>query len=45
MKRSRARNIAVRTIGPGAMAVQLTNIPPELDAVGKPADAPPETTA
>jgi hypothetical protein len=28
-----------RTIGPGAMAAQvLTNIPPELDAVGKPAD-------
>jgi hypothetical protein len=35
-----------RTIGPGAMAAQvLTNIPPELDAVGKPADAPPETKA
>jgi hypothetical protein len=30
-----------RTIGPGAMAAQLTNIPPELDAVGKPAEAPP----
>ena len=32
-----------RTIGPGAMAAQvLTNVPPVLDAVGKPADAPPE---
>jgi hypothetical protein len=30
-----------RTIGPGAMAAQLTNIPPELDAVGKPSEAPP----
>jgi hypothetical protein len=34
-----------RTIGPGAMAAHLTTIPPELDAVGKPAEAPPETTA
>ncbi len=30
-----------RTIGPGAMAAVLTNIPPELDAVGKPAETPP----
>ena len=29
-----------RTIGPGAMAAQLNNVPPVLDAVGKPADAP-----
>jgi hypothetical protein len=28
-----------RTIGPGAMAAQLTNIPPELDAVGRRAAA------
>jgi hypothetical protein len=34
-----------RTIGPGAMAAQLTNIPPELDAVGKPAEAPPTAGA
>lgn len=34
-----------RTIGPGAMAAQLTNIPPELDAVGKPAEAPPPAEA
>jgi hypothetical protein len=34
-----------RTIGPGAMAAQLTNIPPELDAVGKPAEAPPQAEA
>jgi hypothetical protein len=34
-----------RTIGPGAMAAQLTNIPPELDAVGKPAEAPPPAGA
>jgi hypothetical protein len=35
-----------RTLGPGAMAaLQLANIPPELDAVGKPADTPPETKA
>jgi hypothetical protein len=35
-----------RTLGPGAMAaLQLNNIPPELDAVGKPADTPPETEA
>ena len=32
-----------RTIGPGAMAAQLTNIPPELDAVGKPAAPAPQT--
>jgi hypothetical protein len=34
-----------KTVGPGAMAaVGLTNIPPVLDSVGKPADAPaPET--
>jgi hypothetical protein len=32
-----------RTIGPGAMAAHLTNIPPELDAVGKPAAPAPET--
>jgi hypothetical protein len=31
-----------RTIGPGAMGA-MTNLPPVLDAVGKPADAPPET--
>jgi hypothetical protein len=30
-----------RTIGPGAMAAQLNNIPPEMDAVGKPAETPP----
>ena len=31
-----------RTLGPGAMAAQLgANIPPLLDAVGKPAEAPP----
>lgn len=30
-----------RTIGPGAMAAQLTNVPPVLDAVGKPAEAGP----
>ena len=31
-----------RTLGPGAMAAQaLTNVPPVLDAVGKPAAAPP----
>jgi len=30
-----------RTIGPGAMAAHLNNIPPELDAVGKPAATPP----
>ncbi len=30
-----------RTIGPGAMAALQTNVPPQLDAVGKPADAPP----
>jgi hypothetical protein len=29
-----------RTIGPGAMGA-ISNIPPELDAVGKPAEAPP----
>jgi hypothetical protein len=35
-----------RTLGPGAMAaLQLNTIPPELDAVGKPADTPPETKA
>jgi hypothetical protein len=34
-----------RTIGPGAIAAQLTNIPPELDAVGKPAEAPPPAEA
>jgi hypothetical protein len=35
-----------RTIGPGAMAAHLTTaIPPELDAVGKPAETPPEPTA
>jgi hypothetical protein len=33
-----------RTIGPGAMAAQLNNIPPELDAVGKP-EAPPAPPA
>jgi hypothetical protein len=32
-----------RTIGPGAMAAQLTNIPPERDAVGKPTAATPKT--
>ena len=32
-----------RTIGPGAMAAQLNNVPPVLDAVGKPGDASPET--
>jgi hypothetical protein len=32
-----------RTVGPGAMGAQvLTNVPPILDAVGKPASAPPE---
>jgi hypothetical protein len=31
-----------RTIGPGAMAAQaISNIPPVLDAIGKPADTPP----
>jgi len=30
-----------RTLGPGAMAAQLTNLPPVLDAVGKPAEAGP----
>jgi hypothetical protein len=31
-----------RTIGPGAMAAQaVANIPPVLDAIGKPAEAPP----
>jgi len=35
-----------RTLGPGAMAAQvLTNVPPVLDAVGKPAEAPPEQPA
>jgi hypothetical protein len=35
-----------RTIGPSAMAPHLTTaIPPELDAVGKPAETPPEPTA
>jgi hypothetical protein len=32
-----------RTIGPGAMAAQLNNVPPVLDAVGKPGDEAPET--
>lgn len=30
-----------RTIGPGAMAAISNNVPPVLDAVGKPAEAPP----
>jgi hypothetical protein len=34
-----------RTIGPGAMAAQLTNLPPVLDAVGKPVDAAPDVPA
>jgi hypothetical protein len=34
-----------RTLGPGAMAALQVNIPPEQDAVGKPAEAPPETKA
>ena len=34
-----------RTIGPGAMAAQLTNVPPMLDAVGKPADTAPDAPA
>jgi hypothetical protein len=34
-----------RTIGPGAMAAQLTNLPPVLDAVGKPSDAAPDVPA
>jgi hypothetical protein len=32
-----------RTVGPGAMAAHLNNVPPVLDAVGKPADASSET--
>jgi hypothetical protein len=32
-----------RTIGPGAMAAQLNNVPPVLDAVGKPAAPSPDT--
>jgi hypothetical protein len=32
-----------RTVGPGAMAAQLNNVPPVLDAVGKPGEASPET--
>ena len=32
-----------RTVGPGAMGAQLTNVPPVLDAVGKPGDPPAAT--
>jgi hypothetical protein len=34
-----------RTIGPGAMAAQITNVPPVLDATGKPADPTPDLSA
>jgi hypothetical protein len=34
-----------RTVGPGAMGAQLTNVPPMLDAVGKPSDAAPDAPA